>query len=210
MDIAVDAWRNDEAKQESIRESFSKIVSGMLVAHSLRVQRIEGITITDRLDNALAAFDDGGLDTGRTLTRTTGDIEGVAMTPVGIRDGKAYCRVFIKSSTVEELFRDPLAAQARYIVAHELGHGHDLTVKSEALEPMLLKTSGDLLTPPIFWQIAEIVWNEYVACRLSATEDPSMQRTMNTMMAIALGRVRPGTQAVIKSCLVWCPRNTIA
>ena len=201
VDIVVDAWRDDEAKQENIRESLSKIVSGMIVALSLRVQRIEGITITDRLDNALAAFDDGGLVTGRTLTRTTGDIEGVAMTPVGIRGGKAYCRVFIQASTAEELCQNPSAAQSRYIVAHELGHGHDLTVKSEALEPMLLKTPGDLFTPPVFWQIAEVVWNEYAACRLSANEDPAMQQIMNAMLAMALDRIRPGTRAVIKSCI---------
>jgi hypothetical protein len=200
VDIVIDAWRDDSDKQESIRASFEKTLSEIACARSLKLERLEGITITDRLDQALAAFDDGGLDRGRTLMRTTGEVEGVAMTPVGVRHGKAYCRIFLQSSTVEDIYGRPSSVIARYVVVHELAHAHDLTVKSASIEAILVKTPRDLFTPPVFWQIAEIVWNEYAASRLSATENPDMQQTMDQMLVMALRQIKPGTKRIIQTC----------
>lgn len=188
--IIVDAWHEDGERKTKATDLL-ETVHALRLTQNLDLSRLEGITVTTNLDEALANFDDGGIKTGRTLTRSTGDTVGVAMTPVCKRGESAMCRIFLSASTVSALNGQSDVCTELYILAHELGHAHDLAKRCQHLEPHVLQTPGDLLTPPVFWQLAEICWNEYAACRLSALTCPEMTAPLEEMLVQALRNLRP-------------------
>jgi|GEM_PF-6790124 len=185
IDIKIDAWRDQAERQDSIRQQLWQLIESLAQSHALDLGRLLGVTVTDQLDEALANFEDGGIQNGRTLTRTKGVTEAVAVTPICKHNGQAYCRVLLMARDVPALF-EQTGKQARYILAHELGHAHDLTQKSKTIEHVALNLPGDNETPPVIWQIADVIWNEYAACIKSATEYPEMLSTMYLMLDRAI------------------------
>jgi hypothetical protein len=183
--IEVDAWRDKAETQSAVREQLNSMIQDVAEANSLNLSRLLGVTVTDRIDEALAGFDDGGIENGRTLTRTNGAVVGVGMTPICKRDGHAFCQLFLRADDVFVLL-ERNDRQAGYILAHELGHAHDLAQKAKTVESIILELPGDQSVPPVIWQIADIVWNEYAACRKSGTEHPGMLNTMYSMLDRAL------------------------
>lgn len=184
-DIEVDAWRDKPDVQNFVREQLQQTIDSLAETHALDLGRLIGVTVTDRLDEALANFDDGGIQNKRTLTRTKGATVGVAVTPVCNRNGHAYCRVFVQAEDVWSIVKNN-DKQARYILAHELAHAHDLAQKSKTIEQIVLKLPGNEEVPPVFWQLADLIWSEYAACRKSAPEQPEMLATMYSMLDRAL------------------------
>ena len=185
LEIEIDAWREKPEVQAFIREHLPSAIKSLAETHALDLSRLLGVTVTDRLDEALANFDDGGIQNGRTLTRTKGATIGVAVTPICRRNGHAHCRVFIQADYIWSMLKNG-DKQSRYILAHELGHANDLAQKAKTIEHIVLDLPGDELMPPVIWQIADVVWNEYAACRKSAMEDPEMLRTMYSMLDHAI------------------------
>ena len=184
-DIEVDAWRDNPERQKAVREQLWQVIESLAQSHGLDIGRLLGVTVTDRLDESLADFKDGGIQNGRTLTRTKGRTEAIAVTPICKHNGQAYCRVFLMAKDVPSLLEQN-GKLARYTLTHELGHAHDLAQKSKTIEHIVLDLPGDNETPPVLWQIADVVWNEYAACIKSATEHPGMVSAMYVMLDRAI------------------------
>ncbi|MDT8066716.1 MAG: hypothetical protein ROO76_00985 [Terriglobia bacterium] len=180
-DIEIDSWRDEPEIQAFVREHLLSVVEALVESYQLDLSRLLGLTVTDRLDEALSNFDDGGIQNGRILTRTKGATVGVAVTPVCKRNAHAYCRIFVRADDVWSMLKNG-DKQSRYILAHELGHANDLAQKAKTIEHIALDLPGNEQMPPVFWQIADVVWNEYAACRKSAKEHPEMLMTMYSML----------------------------
>jgi hypothetical protein len=185
LEIQIDAWRDKPESQAFIREHLLSTIKSMAETYALDLSRLLGVTVTDNFDEALANFDDGGIQNGRILTRTKGAIIGVAVTPICKRNDHAYCRVFVQAEDIWSMLKNG-DKRSRYILAHELGHANDLAQKAKTIEHSVLDLPGDELMPPVIWQIADVVWNEYAACRKSAMEQPEMLMTMYSMLNRAI------------------------
>jgi hypothetical protein len=196
LEIEVDAWRDKPEIQAFIREHLASVIKSLAETYALDLSRLLGVTVTDRLDEALANFDDGGIQNGRTLTRTMGATVGVAVTPICKRNGHAYCHVFIQADDVWSMLKNG-DKQSRYILAHELGHANDLAQKTKTIEHIVLALPGDEQMPPVIWQIADVVWNEYAACRKSAKEHPEMLMTMYSMLDHAIEALAADVRTLI-------------
>ena len=204
--INLPASENETQQGQAFRSVLAAVVSELTSLLALDVSRLEAITVAANIDSALAQFDDGGIETGRTLTRTRGEGVAAGITPVCMRAGSARCHIFFPASQVAPLSATLMSTNeqrsiARYVVAHELSHVHDLAQRARHLEPHVLKTPGDLLTPPLFWQLAEICWNEYVACRLSACTYPEVLRDFSELLIQPLHAFRPSVRATLLKCI---------
>ena len=205
IDIEIAAWSSDDVRKGAVHAALEAFVTDLVATHDYDLSRLEAITVTADLDRALAEFDDGGLEAGRTLTRTRGSSEGFGMTPVCVRDGSARCHTFLAPAAIANLVADSAQSAdahdvARYIIAHELGHAHDLAQRACYLERFIIKSPGDLLTPPVFWQLAEICWNEYAACHLSCGIYPSILSAFTEQLFMTLRDFKQSVRAMIISC----------
>jgi hypothetical protein len=198
MEIEVDAWRDKPEIQVFVREQLLSVVESLAKFYELDLSRLLGLTVTDRFDEALSSFDDGGIQNGRTLTRTNGATVGVAVTPICKRNGHAYCRIFIQADDVWSILKNG-DKQSRYILLHELGHANDLAQKAKTIENIVLDLPGNEQMPPVFWQIADVVWNEYAACRISAKEHPEMLLTMYSMLDHAIDALAADIRMLISA-----------
>jgi hypothetical protein len=203
--IHVAATYGDEQQRQKLEAALRQLVTELATQLRLDLSRLEGITIATNFDRALAEFDNGGLETGRKLARSTGDAVGVGVTPVCIRAASARCHVFLPASQVSPLLvqqdsKREERSVVRYTVAHELGHAHDLAQRARHLEPYIMKTPGDVLTPAVFWQLAEICWNEYAACRFSAPVYPQVLDLFAELLIRALQEFRPAVRNTLLKC----------
>jgi hypothetical protein len=143
IDIKIAVWSNAEVRKQAVPAALEAFVSGLVETRNYDLSRLEAITVTADLDRALAEFDDGGLETGRILTRTGGNSEGIGMTPVSVHDGSGRCHTLLPASKIACLVADPSRSTyaynlARHIIAHELGHAHDLAPRARHLERYLI------------------------------------------------------------------------
>ena len=195
MEVVVDAWRDDEAKRTKVTKRLLDLVGSLAIRHRLDVSRLLGITVTDRYDDALGEFALGTIKNGRKLTRTKGTTIGVASNATCERSGRAHCQVFLQHQDVDALL-DNNDVLVRYLLTHELSHAHDLALKARTIEDVVLEHPADLLNPPAIWTLADVVWNEYAACRKSASEHPHMLPVMYEMWADAIAAIPNAVRSI--------------
>ena len=157
---------------------------------------LDGVTIAIDYDAALAEIDRGmtGL---KPLDRTnTEELQGVAKTCQVMRDGAAKSHLVFNAQMLVALIAGEAAGDddrksAIGIIAHECGHVQ-VNAQLEALVPdaRLGAVIADFKRAVLF-QIANICWDEYAVCRLSAPFAP----LQNEQHAATVVAVAPGARA---------------
>jgi len=156
---------------EDIGKAAGQRILGLLYGLGTRfdLSRLDGVTVAYDYVDALAKLD-RGYEQSRRLERTSdGVVEGVAMTPAVMRNGKVLAHIVLHAGIVEWL-EDENSPQFEYglgILAHEAAHVHDLECRDRAFQGMMLQLR---LEPEeeVLFSLADACWSEYAACRLSS------------------------------------------
>lgn len=144
------------------------------LSRTMDLSRLDGVTIGIDYDAALASIDRGipGL---RPLSRSdTKEMQGVAMSPAVIRNGEVRTHLVFNAEQLVPLIwkgegvTDEDRAFSVGIVAHECAHVQVTADKERAIPDCRLGTRIEGYERAIMFQMAEICWDEYAVCRISA------------------------------------------
>lgn len=139
----------------------------------LNLERLDGVTIAYDYAAALANLD-RGFEASVPLRPSTELVQGIAMAPAVMRDGVLKARLVLDASYLNVLEgEDP--ERARFIVytlAHECAHVHDLRARDMAIPGVYLRQQLPNYEAALRFQTSSACWDEYAACRLSATFNP--------------------------------------
>jgi len=166
------------------------------------LSRLDGITVAMDYDAALAEID-RGMDGLRPLSRSNTEMQGVAMSPAVMRDGEVRTHLifdaamlvpFVHAEATKDEKADSLA-----IIAHECAHVGITARKEAAIPEARLGTRIAGYERALTFQVAEICWDEYAACRISARFAPRQQATHADTLQAVLPSARPDADAAIRS-----------
>jgi hypothetical protein len=141
------------------------------ISRMINLERLDGVTIASDYDDALAQLDRGYSST-RPLQRTSDErLLGVAMAPAVLRNGtvKGHMLFYAPAILLLEGEESDNWRQALYLLAHECAHVEDLKDRDEAFPGVILQQQITDHETAILQQVADAVWEEYAACRLSAS-----------------------------------------
>ena len=146
-----------------------------LISRWIDLNRLDGVTVAYDYDAALEELD-RGVEGLRTLRRSNDDqLIGVGMAPPVIRDGIVKVHILLNAPYVEGIENDdndePCEefSSALYMLAHECAHVQVTSDKDRAFPSTILQHAISSYEEAIFTQVNEACWEEYAACRLSAT-----------------------------------------
>lgn len=135
---------------------------------------LDGITVAVDYKAALQELD-RGIDTDRVLTPSDGIAVGMAMAPAVLREGKVKTRIIIDARLVVGLLDEcdeALRKDALYTVIHELSHCAQHSEMEANLPGFQMSPASKFLPTELdrtYYFIVDACWNEYYACRMSAT-----------------------------------------
>jgi len=170
LSVMVKGFTNQEAAAE-LGQAVGQCV--MELGSFMDLSTLDGVTIGADYDAALASIEQG-MDGLRPLDRTnTEEMQGVAKTCQVLREGKVKSHLAFNAAMIVSLIaEDKVTPEDRQsaigIIAHECGHV-EINARMEALVPdaRLGAQIADFERAVLF-QIAEIAWDEYAVCRLTA------------------------------------------
>lgn len=140
--------------------------------------RLAGVTVGFEFDDAVQSVDLGFESTHARSYTNDGDFVCVGKAMNVIRDGVVMSHVVYNANLITPV-SDPEHAdflQAAHIIAHELGHVAELKWRDEALPGVMLKYNSPDMVNALLLQVALVIWEEYAACRLTASwGDPKQQ-----------------------------------
>lgn len=165
---------------EANATSFAHTIVDIIreISRHINLKRLDGITVAYDYDDALAGLD-RGFNSTQTLERTISEeMIGIAMAPLVKRNGVVKVHLVFHASfvrTLEETNTDDFQ-QSLSIVAHECAHIEEYTHWDECFPGVLL---AERITDPeksLLLQISGALWDEYAACRISATFADNIDR----------------------------------
>jgi hypothetical protein len=171
------------------------------VSRFIDLERLDGVTIAFDYDDTLAQLDRGRSDL-RPLSRTqTDQLSGVAMTPAVTRDGIVKSHIVLNASYMTGL-DDPEGSDpwwlAVSLIAHEAGHVEEQTYRDRAFPGTILQQQYDTRLAELLAPAADVVWEEYAACRLSAIFCQSQVAAYIDGLQNVLQAARPTANEAIK------------
>jgi len=159
------------ASEEGAREFGHAVLGAVRVISGLiNLERLDGITIGFDYDEALASVDRGkeGL---RPLSRSDGEVIGIAMSPAVLRDGVVKVHLLFSADYIAGILDGEATDAYRFalaVIAHECAHV-EITKQRDLVFPgTVLQAHYDGYEAELFGQIADICWEEYAACRIAA------------------------------------------
>ena len=174
-----------------------------ILSSYINLERLDGVTVADDYDGALQRLDRGFLPS-RPLTRSNSErAVGVAMSPAVKRDGvvKAhllFCTWAIRAITNSD--DQEAARDALYTIAHECGHVEDLKLRDEAFPDVVLSQRLVRYDQAAIEHPADVIWEEYAACRASAGFARERQVSCyETTLRSALAGARDRSNAAIRA-----------
>lgn len=187
LSVMVKGFTNQEAAAE-LGQTVGQCV--MELGSFMDLSTLDGVTIGVDYDAALASIDQG-MDRLRRLDRTnTKEMQGVAKTCQVTREGKVKSDLVFNAAMIVSLIAEDQSMpedrqSAIGIIAHECGHVA-INARMEALVPdaRLGAKIADFERAVLF-QIAQIAWDEYAVCRLSA-RFASQQNEQHAQTVIAV------------------------
>lgn len=188
---------NSESEARALYEAVGGFLS--LFGKLWNLERLCEITISYKYTEALANIDQGtGKRPGMTATRDD-FATGVAMAARVLRDGKPRVHLVLDAHFIGALMNpnEERYEQAIYILAHESCHIHDLSEQDRAFPGVIL---AHQLTARegVLQQIAEVAWEEYAACRLSASFAPANETALfeKTLCSVLAGARERGNKYI--------------
>ena len=181
----------DEAAAQQLGQAVGAIVK--TVGSFIDLSRLDGVTVAIDYDAALAALN-RGMEGLRPLSRSdTEEMQGVAMSPAVMRDGEVRTHIVLNAAMLVPLIADEADADgcemALGIIAHECGHVQVTAEKERAVPDLRFGTRIEDYERAVMFQLAEIAWDEYAVCRLSApfakTQNASHALTVAASAAVA-------------------------
>ncbi len=167
--VTVKDFTNEEAANR-LGTTVGAIVK--TVGSFIDLARLDGVTIAIDYDGALAALDRGMEDLKPLSRSDTEEMQGVAMSPAVIRDGEVRTHIVLNAVMLVPLISDEPDEEGRQtalgIIAHECGHVQVTAEKERAVPDLRFGTRIDDYERAVMFQLAEVAWDEYAVCRLSA------------------------------------------
>jgi hypothetical protein len=194
LSVLVRGFTNQEAAAE-LGKTVGECV--MTLGSFMDLSTLDGVTVAINYDAALADIDQGmaGL---RPLDRTdTEQMQGVAKTCQVLREGAVKSHLAFSAEMLVPLIAGDAVTQedrqsAIGIIAHECGHV-EINARMEALVPdARLGTKIDDFERAVLFQIAQIAWDEYAVCRLSArfARQQNDQHAQTVIAVLPQARIR--------------------
>jgi hypothetical protein len=165
--------------------------------------KLDGVTIAKNYDEALTELD-RGVDCLRPLTRSnTEEMQGIAMTPAVIREGVVKSHIVFNAAHVVPLISDETTTADRLhiygLICHECAHVEITAAKEEAIPEARFGTDIKGYEHGVMYQIAELCWDEYAACRMSAKFDPNQNQSYAEIILASVAVARENSDAAIRS-----------
>lgn len=181
---------------QTVLESVSVMGSFMDLA------TLDGITVAVDYDAALAGLD-RGMDDLRPLSRSdSAEIQGVAMSPAVMRDGEVKTHLVFDAAMLVQLINPDATADDRAesvgIISHECAHVEITARKEEAIPEARFDTRIEGFERAITFQIAEVAWDEYAACRMSAPFAPRQNASHAETLKGVVARARDAANDAIR------------
>ena len=130
-------------------------------------------------------------------------MQGIAMSPAVLRDGEVMTHIVLNAAMLVPLISDEPDEEARAmavgIIAHECGHVQVTADKERAVTDLRLGTRIDDYERGVMFQLAEVAWDEYAACRLSAPFAKGQDLMHAVTVATAAATARERSNAAIRA-----------
>jgi hypothetical protein len=187
--------------------SLGQTVAGVVstVGSFIDLSRLDGVTVAVDYDAALAELD-RGMDGLRPLSRSNSEeMQGVAMSPAVMRNGEVRTHLVFAADMLvplivdEDLVEPDARSVAIGIIAHECAHVQVTAEKGRAIPEARLGTRIEGYERAVMFQLAEICWDEYAACRLSAPFARTQVQTHAATLTACLETAREQADAAIRS-----------
>lgn len=166
---SVQGFTNEEGAQR-----LGLVVLGWIYAlgRVIDLSTLDGVTIAIDYDTALAGLD-RGIEGLRPLSRSdTSEIQGVAMSPAVMRDGQVKTHLVFNAGMLAALAVEDAPQEevdlAIGIIAHECAHVQITAQKEVAIPDARFGNPIEGYERAVMFQLAEVCWDEYAACRISA------------------------------------------
>lgn len=157
--------------EEDARQLAHRIAPALhYISRFIDLELLDGITVAYDYAEALKELD-RGVENLRPLTPSEGEVVGVAMSPAVLRDGKAKTHIVLGAPYMEGFFEEEPGEAFDFslsVLAHECAHAEVHKYQEAAFPGSLLRHSFEDFETATMHHIAEICWEEYAACRLSA------------------------------------------
>ena len=201
VSVSVQGLTNQEAAEQLGRAVGDCVVT---LGSFMDLSTLDGVTVAVDFDAALAGIDQGiaGL---RPLSRTdTEEMQGVAKTCQIVRDGEVRSHLVFNAAMLVPLIAEAeTTAEDRQtavgIIAHECGHVQVNAQVEQHVPDARLGAIIEDYERAVLFQIAEICWDEYAVCRLSAPFAPQQNRQHSATMAAVLPGARARSKERVKA-----------
>lgn len=149
---------------------MADLICGYLreLSRQIDLSNLDGITVAYDYDGALRNLD-RGREYSRSLTKSDGDVVGIAMTPHVWRDGVLKSHMVFNAPYLDPL-KDPKSEfywATVYTLAHEAAHV-EITHVFNSMFPDLIGSKTDDIAHMLRWDAIRGCWDEYAACEISA------------------------------------------
>lgn len=139
------------------------------ISREIDLSRLDGVTVAFDFDQALLDLD-RGYPTKHQLKRTTGHVDGIAMSPGVLRDGLHKTHIVLNANYATALDKPDheLFQLALHVLAHECGHVEVASVFDRQFPGLLLRRQYPSVVDAIRWDVILGCWDEYAVSTLSA------------------------------------------
>ncbi len=157
-------------EEEAKRFGYAVLAAMRSISGLVDLERLDGVTIAFDYDEALASVDRGkeGL---RPLSRSDGEVIGIAMSPAVLRDGAVMVYLVFSAAYIAGILDGEATDDFRFalaVIAHECAHVEVTRDRDRAFPGTVLQSQYEGYEAELFGQVADICWEEYAACRMAA------------------------------------------
>lgn len=188
-----------------VGEELAHAVAGVMsvVGSFIDLEKLDGVTIACDYDEALAELD-RGIEGLRPLTRSdTKEMQGIAMSPAVMRDGEVLTHLVFNAAYMVPLISDEATEEqlrmTNGIIGHECAHVAITAAKERAIPDARFGTVIEDFEHGVMFQIADICWDEYAACRMSALFAPDQNAGHAETLIASLQVAREKSDEAIRS-----------
>jgi len=190
----------DESEARKAGDFVSEMLKYLSAQFQFDLRRLDGLTMAYDYEAALENLD-RGFEASRPLRASQGDVVGVGMTPVVVRDGQIRAHIVLHASTGEWLMGqdEERFGLALYTVGHEAAHVQDLGIRDDAIPGVIAKPLPVEIGPTILFSQADACWSEYAASRDSAFLRPKETESYDGTVARALAAAAERNDQAIRA-----------